>query len=120
VHLYPKLPYDPLKDFTPIGLAASNMNMLVVNPQFQAKTIPEFIKAAQASAGALNYGSSGSGGINHLATAEFAARFGGIGHGVWRFAFSRTGRYSRRELWSPLSRHNGLDGHGHLARPPVP
>jgi tripartite-type tricarboxylate transporter receptor subunit TctC len=68
VALYPKLPYDSIKDFTPITLVASTPLMLVVHPSLQAKTLAEFVKVAKARKGSLAYSSSGNGTIPHLAT----------------------------------------------------
>jgi len=74
--LYKKPPYDPIGDFAHVQLTVAQPMVLVVNPQFPAKTLPEFIKHARANPKTINYGSSGSGGINHLTGAEFASRFG--------------------------------------------
>ena len=59
--LYRKLGYDPERDFAPIGLVASNPNVLTVHPSIPAKTIPQFIALAKANPGKLNYGSAGVG-----------------------------------------------------------
>jgi len=64
--LYSKLGYDPVRDFTPIGLCASSPNVLVVTPSLPAQSVKEFIALAKAKPGALNYGSSGSGTTVHL------------------------------------------------------
>lgn len=64
--LYRKLRYDPVKDFAPISLMATTMNVLVVNPDVPAKTLSELIRLAQARPGQLNYGSAGNGSSNHL------------------------------------------------------
>lgn len=74
--LYKKAPYDPVTDFTYIQMTVTQPVLLVVNPQFPPKTAPEFIAYAKANPNTINYGSSGSGGINHLASAEFGSRFG--------------------------------------------
>ena len=52
--LYPKLSYDPLKDFAPITLVALIPNMMTVNPKVPAKTVKELIALAQAKPGSLN------------------------------------------------------------------
>ena len=62
-----KLPYDPAKDFEPITLINTTPLVLVVNPGVPAKSVKELIALAKSRPGALNYGSSGSGGTNHLA-----------------------------------------------------
>ncbi len=69
--LYPKLSYDPLKDFQPITLVAMIPNMMSVNPKVPAKTVKEVIALAQAKPGSLNYGSGGNGSAAHLATEYF-------------------------------------------------
>ncbi len=68
VGLYKKLPYDSLKDFTPITLVASTPLMLVVHPSLQVKTLAEFVKVAKTKKGTLAYASSGNGTIPHLTT----------------------------------------------------
>ncbi len=64
--LYAKLPYDPLRDFTPISLVGRSPLVFAVSPKLAAKTLPELIQQAQAKHGALDYGSSGAGSITHL------------------------------------------------------
>lgn len=59
--------YDPVKDFTPISLLASQPLVLVVHPSMPVKTVPELIALARAKPGMLNFASSGSGGSAHLA-----------------------------------------------------
>ncbi|MDB5927429.1 MAG: hypothetical protein JWN13_6365 [Betaproteobacteria bacterium] len=66
VHVLRHVPYDPIRDFTPISLLATAPQVFVLNPAFPAKTLKEFIAAAQAQPGKLNYGSGGSGSITHL------------------------------------------------------
>src|SRR3954467_5559310 len=55
--LYRSLPYDPVKDFTPIALVASSPVALVVNPRSSARSVQEFIAAAKAKPGAIAFGS---------------------------------------------------------------
>ena len=69
--LYQKLPFDPIKDFEPISLAVSSMNVLVVHPSVAAKNVKELIALAKAQSGKLTYGSSGVGGAGHLAGVLF-------------------------------------------------
>jgi len=72
-HLYRKLPYDALKDFTPIALIASGPYALVVNPQLvSAASVRELIAAAKARPGKIDYASSGNGGAQHLVGALFS------------------------------------------------
>jgi tripartite-type tricarboxylate transporter receptor subunit TctC len=64
--LYKKLPYDTLRDFTPITLAVTLPNVLVIHPAVPAKTLKEFIAHAKANPGKLSYASTGSGTSPHL------------------------------------------------------
>jgi tripartite-type tricarboxylate transporter receptor subunit TctC len=65
--LYPKLPYDPVKDFVPIILACAAPLIMVVNPELPAKTVQEFITLAKNQPDKLNYANSGNGTTAHLA-----------------------------------------------------
>lgn len=76
-HTNKPLPYDPLKDFTPIGQVATAANLVAVNPQVPARTLKELVALAKAKPGALNYGSSGIGGADHLA-GELLSKVTGI------------------------------------------
>jgi tripartite-type tricarboxylate transporter receptor subunit TctC len=67
VHVLKHVPYDPIKDFTPITLLASAPQALVIHPGLLAQNVKEFIAAATAQPGKFNYGSGGSGSITHLA-----------------------------------------------------
>lgn len=67
----PKLPYNPLKDYAPITLTASNPYFLTVHPGVPAATAREFIALAKAKPGQINFGSSGTGGGVHLAMEMF-------------------------------------------------
>jgi tripartite-type tricarboxylate transporter receptor subunit TctC len=66
VHVLRHVPYDPIRDFTPISLLASAPQVMVLDPRFPAKDLKELIAAAAAQPGKLNYGSGGSGSITHL------------------------------------------------------
>ena len=65
-HLYLKLPYDAVKDFLPVTLAATIPVVLVVHPSLPVKSIKELIALAKARPGQLNYGSGGTGSAQHL------------------------------------------------------
>jgi tripartite-type tricarboxylate transporter receptor subunit TctC len=65
--LYPKLPYDTLKDLAPIGLVATQPNLFVVHPSLPAKSVAEFLKLARARPGQITYASGGVGSGSHLA-----------------------------------------------------
>jgi tripartite-type tricarboxylate transporter receptor subunit TctC len=64
--LYKKLPYDPVKDFTPIALVAGVPFALIINPTLPPKTLAEFIAYAKSKPGELAYGSAGNGSPQHL------------------------------------------------------
>jgi tripartite-type tricarboxylate transporter receptor subunit TctC len=68
-HMYKKLPYDTLKDFTGVTTLAVQLGMLVVHPSLPAKTVKEYIALARAQPGKIVYGSSGSGSFVHLGMA---------------------------------------------------
>jgi tripartite-type tricarboxylate transporter receptor subunit TctC len=72
VSLSAKLPYDPIKDFTPITMLANSPYVLVLYPGVPAKDIKQLIALARAKPGALNYGSAGPASLAHLAGALFA------------------------------------------------
>jgi tripartite-type tricarboxylate transporter receptor subunit TctC len=65
--LYPKLPYDTFKDFSPISLLASSPNVLLVRADSPFKSISDVIAAAKAKPGSLSYGHAGNGTSTHLA-----------------------------------------------------
>lgn len=66
-----KMPYDPVKDFTPVIHLADATNVLLVSPTLQVNNVRELIAYAKANPGRLNYGSSGVGTISHLAGEQF-------------------------------------------------
>lgn len=70
-NLYPKIPYDPVKDFVPVAKLAVGNLMLVTRPDFPAANVKEFIEQVKRNPGKFNYGSIGAGGVNHLASAWF-------------------------------------------------
>jgi tripartite-type tricarboxylate transporter receptor subunit TctC len=60
------LPYDPIKDFTPIGMIGGTPNVLVVHPSVPAKNLKEFIDYIKKNPSQVSYGSSGQGSLTHL------------------------------------------------------
>jgi tripartite-type tricarboxylate transporter receptor subunit TctC len=64
--LYAKVPYDPIKDFTAVTLVAASPNVVVVNPQVPAKTLPELVKLIQDNPGKYSYAGPGVGSTPHL------------------------------------------------------
>jgi tripartite-type tricarboxylate transporter receptor subunit TctC len=69
--LYRKMPYDPLKDLTPIAYFGSTPNVLVVHPSLPVRSVRELIALARSKPGQLNYASAGTGGSVHLAAELF-------------------------------------------------
>ena len=65
--LYPKVSYDPVKDFTPVSLVSQFFNALSVHPSVPARNVKEFIALARARPGELLMGSAGNGSTSHLA-----------------------------------------------------
>ena len=74
--LYSRVPFDPLKDFAPVALTATVPLVLAVHPSLPVKSVQEFIAYAKANPNKLNYASSGSGTITHLAGALFVSQMG--------------------------------------------
>lgn len=70
-HLFSKLSYDPLKDFTPILHATASANILVVHPSVPAKTVKELVAYAKANPGKLTYASQGNGSSGHVVGEQF-------------------------------------------------
>ena len=66
--LFPKLPYDPIKDFAPVTLVTATPFMLTVHPSVAAHTVAEFVTLGRGQGRSLNYGSSGAGSSIHLTT----------------------------------------------------
>ena len=69
--LYPKLPYDPLRDFAMVSRIATTANALIVHPSLPAASVAEFIAYAKANPGKLSYGSPGVGTSPHLSMELF-------------------------------------------------
>ena len=74
--LYSKLPYDAINDFAPIANLGLTPQTLVVNPAESYKTLKDFVAAAKAKPGSINFASLGSGSTSHLTTEMFAATAG--------------------------------------------
>jgi tripartite-type tricarboxylate transporter receptor subunit TctC len=73
VALYKKLPYDPVRDFTPIALVAEAPVTIVINPALAVNNVAELVALAKRSPGKLNYGSAGAGTPGHLTGEMFKA-----------------------------------------------
>ena len=71
VSIYSKLPFDPVKDFSPISLVANSSNLLAVHPSVPVSNLKELIKLAKSHPGKLNYSTSGSGSFNHMSAVLF-------------------------------------------------
>jgi len=74
--LYPNLPYDPLRDFAPISLAAISPQLVVVHPSLPVKSIKELIALAKARPGQIHFASVGNGSVQHLAGEMFNLQAG--------------------------------------------
>ncbi|MBU1444226.1 MAG: tripartite tricarboxylate transporter substrate binding protein [Gammaproteobacteria bacterium] len=73
---YAKIPFDPVKDFAPVAFVAFTQLVLVANPAVPANNVRELIALAKAKAGALNFGNTGQGGPEHLASVMFGQMAG--------------------------------------------
>ena len=69
--LYSKLPYDPVKDLTPISLVATSPLVIVAGTATPFKTLDDLVKAAKAKPESINFASSGNGTVSHLAMESF-------------------------------------------------
>lgn len=69
--LYPKLPYDPLKDLTPISQVASSPLVIVTGVDSPYRTLDDVVKAAKAQPDSINFASAGNGTVGHLAAESF-------------------------------------------------
>lgn len=70
--VYPRLPYDTLKSFTPVARLVDSAYMLVVNPKLPVRNVAEYIALAKSQPDTLHYASSGNGSSQHLAGSMFA------------------------------------------------
>jgi len=75
-HTYKKLPYDPLKDFAPVALMATNYMALVVHPSAPFKSVKDLVAYAKANPGQLSFASNGEGAFIHLTTEQFRTQAG--------------------------------------------
>ena len=75
-YLYSRLPYDPVKELTPVSKLVNANLMLVARPDLPANSVKELVAHAKKNPGKLNYGSVGAGGVNHLAMAWFNTQQG--------------------------------------------
>jgi len=70
-HLYKSIPYDPIKDFTPVMKLAEGPYVLVIHPSLPAKNVADLISLARAQPNSIDYASSGNGSAQHLVGALF-------------------------------------------------
>ena len=78
--LYSKLPYDPVKDLTPVSLVASAPLVIVVGADSPYKTLADVVAAAKAKPGSINFATSGNGTVAHLAAESFQKSRGHQAH----------------------------------------
>jgi tripartite-type tricarboxylate transporter receptor subunit TctC len=71
-----KVPYDPIKDFTPIGMIGATPNVLIVNSQVPVKNMKEFIDYVRKNPGKLSYGTAGQGSLTHMTMELFKQETG--------------------------------------------
>ena len=76
--MFPRLPFDPIADFTPVSLVGQVPVILLVHNSFPATNLREFIEVIRANPGKYDYASSGNGGAVHLATELFMHAAGGL------------------------------------------
>jgi tripartite-type tricarboxylate transporter receptor subunit TctC len=97
--LYPKIPYDPYKDFIPVTVAGDAPNILLVNPSVPAKNVKELVAYIKANPGKVSYASAGTGTTPHLSAELFRLTmnldavhvpFGGAGPAIQSVAGGHT------------------------------
>jgi tripartite-type tricarboxylate transporter receptor subunit TctC len=97
--LYPKIPYDPYKDFAPVTVAGDAPNILLVNPSVPAKTVRQLIDYIKVNPGKISYASAGTGTTPHLSGELFRLSqkldivhvpFGGAGPAIQSLAGDHT------------------------------
>ncbi len=72
ISIYPKLAFDPLKDFAPVSLVVNSANLLLVHPSIPANTVKQLIELAKAKPERFSYSTSGSGSFNHMSAELFS------------------------------------------------
>jgi len=75
-HLYSKLPYDPIKDFTPVAMVGNTGYVIAVSSSLGVNNVADFVKVVKANPGKYNYASAGNGSATHLGMAYFLAKAG--------------------------------------------
>ncbi len=75
-HVFSKVPFDPVKDFVPVGKIGDAVLVIVTHPSVPVKTLPELIAHSKAHPGGLSYGSSGTGGTPHVAAEMLKVKTG--------------------------------------------
>ncbi len=105
--IYAKLPFDPLRDFSPIAIVAQVPNVLVIHPSIPARSLKDFIALARARPGQMNYGTSGVGAPSHM-SAELLKILTGIEY--THVPYKGQG----------LAMIDLVGGHLHLAFPSIP
>jgi tripartite-type tricarboxylate transporter receptor subunit TctC len=76
--MFPRLPFDPVADFSPVALVGQVPVVLLVHPSFPARNLREFVEVLKANPGRYDYASSGNGGAVHLSTELFLHMAGGL------------------------------------------
>ena len=71
ISIYPKLPFDPIKDFAPISLVSNSANLLIVHPSIPVNTVRQLIQLARAKPDRFSYSTSGGGSFNHMSAELF-------------------------------------------------
>ncbi len=85
--LFPKLPYDPIRDFTPVAMLADYPFVVMVNNELPVGSVADLIELARSKPGELNYGSAGNGTGQHLSTELFKLMTGtNLAHVPYRSA----------------------------------
>ena len=71
ISIYPKLAFDPIKDFAPISLVSNSANLLIVHPSIPVNTVRQLIQLARAKPDRFSYSTSGGGSFNHMSAELF-------------------------------------------------